>query len=968
MAQQLFISYARKDHDFVDRLREDLKRAGLNYWIDHEGLSPGARDWEEAILAAIKACHSVIWVATPAAKISDYVDWELAIAASEEKRIIPVWAAGDNWLHCVPAGKHKIQYADMRGDNYRSGLKKLISALKGESSAASLSVPKEAVPTLPPGAEPRNPYKGLNAFTEKDAGDFFGRGALVDEMRRMVEERTAAGRDRLLAVLGPSGAGKSSVVMAGLLPKLGPDWHILPRIVPGQRPIENLADSLYRALGGSLAGIEHDLRSGARYLARLVRPLGARVLLYVDQFEEIFTLTAGADEADREAERKRFIDLLTHACTDSEGNLFVVLTMRADFYDRPMHYEPLGMLITRNQASVLPMSISELYEAVQKPALLPDVALQFDDGLVSEIVFELRARNAALEGALPLLEFTLARLFALRAGQRLTRSAYEAIGGVEGAISSQADALYTDIQTQYGADSEPALGRVFLPLTNLDIESGKATRKRAARDELPDDSVGRALLERFVAGRLLQTGSDEAGDVYIEVAHEALFRSWGRLKAWIAEVQEDLILLRQVRYAAHEWQTKRRPDYLLWPGERLKLVFAMQARLNPELNAVERAFIEPEQARLLRELENIATSHQRRRWIGERLAIIGDTRPGIGVIPLTLNPAPEGEGILLPSPSATGAVGSGAGDRRKSRWEGEGVSPSAGGTVGSGAGGESILLPSPSATGTVGSGAGDRRKSRWEGEGVLLPQIDWLPVLGGGEIEIAGQTFTVQPFYVARYLITHRQFQAFLDAPDGFADKRERWWQGFPEQYVRQAMERAREQYDNYPRDSVSWYQAVAFSRWLDAKYREYGLFGQFPAGERWQIRLPTEWEWQWLAQNGAEARQYPWGDWDEHPRANTTEAGIGDRSTVVGLYPHGAAAGGALDMAGNLWEWCLNDYDDPAVVAGYRNEKSKVLRGGSFYVDQDGAAASYRDFNPPLDWLNLSGLRVVVAAPISAL
>ena len=119
---------------------------------------------------------------------------------------------------------------------------------------------------------------------------------------------------------------------------------------------------------------------------------------------------------------------------------------------------------------------------------------------------------------------------------------------------------------------------------------------------------------------------------------------------------------------------------------------------------------------------------------------------------------------------------------------------------------------------------------------------------------------------------------------------------------------RATQQYDNYPRDSVSWYQAVAFSRWLDAKYREHGVVSGSSRTGNWQIRLPTEWEWQWMAQNGTEAREYPWGKWDEHPRANTTEAGIGDRSTAVGMYPHGAAECGALDVAGNLFEWCLND------------------------------------------------------------
>jgi formylglycine-generating enzyme required for sulfatase activity/type II secretory pathway predicted ATPase ExeA len=887
----LFISYSRKDIEFVKNLRKDLADHRFGVWIDHEALIPGTRNWEEAILSAIKACDVVLWIATPASKASDYVDWELAIAAAEKKTVYPVWADGDDWLRCVPAGKHKIQYADLRGSRYTTGLGDLLKALAGDHpAAAALSVPKEAVPTLPVGKDPRNPYKGLNAFTERDAGDFFGRSALIEALQRRVEACLSSG-ERFLAVLGPSGAGKSSVVMAGLLPRLGAEWRILPRVVPDEHPLENLADALHSALGGSLAALEQDLNSGAKYLSRLARSMGKQVLLYIDQFEEVFTRTKDEDE------RQRFIDLLTYAASDPDGSLFIVLSMRADFYDRPMHYGALGALIARNQVTVLPMSISELYEAIQKPALLPDVGLTFDDGLVSEIVFELRARNAALEGALPFLEFTLTRLYAAREGTRLTRRAYEAMGGVEGAIGSHADAIFAGIAAAHGAAADAALGRVFLPLTNIDLENGKATRRRAAQADLPDDPAAVSLWQAFVTGRLLQTG-DSAGVAYIEVAHEALFRSWERLKNWIAEAQEDLILLRQVRAAAHDWQTKRErePDkdfgYLRWPAERLTLVYTMLERLKPELNEVEQDFIEPEQKRLLRELDTLPrdeTSHERRRDIGDRLAVIGDTRPGIG--------AKDG-----------------------------------------------------------------------------VPEIEWLPVALGGEIAIEKQKFTVQPFYIAQYLITYAQFKAFVDAEDGFDDLR--WWDGMPDEYKRQKLASQRTKVRNAPRDSVSWYQAVAFARWLDAKYREHDLWATVgaqyiaplptPVDASWQIRLPTEWEWQWMAQGGTLATEYPFGEW-QAGYANTSEAGL-SRTTAVGMYPHGRAGCGALDVAGNLFEWCLNYHSNPEIVDDYGNGASKVLRGGSFNNLQNFAASSSRNSLSPDYDLNRYGLRLVVAAPIGAL
>ncbi|MBN8592369.1 MAG: SUMF1/EgtB/PvdO family nonheme iron enzyme [Anaerolineae bacterium] len=882
----LFISYSRRDFAFVNRLRGDLKARGIPYWIDQEGLSPGTPNWERAIRAAIHDSSAVLWIVSPAAYESEYVSSELAVAEMYKRKIYPVWVDGDNWIACVPLGKHNIQNVDMRESRYPAGLEQLLAAL-GKTDSEYI-VPPEETPEAP--TSPRNPYKGLMAFTEDDVQDFFGRGTLVASLVKRLQDQLAEGKARFLAVLGPSGAGKSSVVMAGLLPALNnknaipgsAGWRYLPTITPGVHPMEKLAGALATLTSSAdpTAVLTKLYTLGIEYLNIIFDMLPAgRVVLYIDQFEELFTL------AKDDGERQQFISLLSGAATEPNGKLIVVLSMRADFLDYPLNYPQLGSLFNAYNELVQPMSIPELRNAIQKPA--QQSGLTFDDGLVADIVFALRGQDKALAGALPLLQFTLERLYEERDGTYLTRSAYERMGGVSGAIGTHSEAVYQGLPEA----AQDTLGQVFLPLVNIDEETGEPTRRRAPLADVIADPNARTLVDAFVDNGLLQRGRDSERR-YLEVTHEALLRSWDTLVKWIAEVRGDLHTLRELRKAAALWEANDRSRDFLWLGDRGQDAQAMIARLNPDLNETERAFARPEAEHLLDEITEIDTLHPRRSEISTRLHQLKYTLPGAGL-----------------------------------------------------------------------------REDR-------LPDMVWLLVEGSGrKHKFEFGEFEVKPFFIAQHLTTYVQFQAFLDHPDGFENSE--WWRNMPEKNQKQRVSDPRQPYTNYPRDSVSWYQAVAFTRWLDAQYRETDLMEQFLAelpislrdkglGDegQWQIRLPTEWEWQWAAQNGAEARQYPWvgGEWDGR-RCNTSEVGL-SRTTAVGMYPHGAAECGALDVAGNLFEWCANNHDKPEIIDA-ANASSKVLRGGSFYHAQNVAAAPARHSYYPFSEYDSYGFRLVLGAPM---
>lgn len=246
-----------------------------------------------------------------------------------------------------------------------------------------------------------------------------------------------------------------------------------------------------------------------------------------------------------------------------------------------------------------------------------------------------------------------------------------------------------------------------------------------------------------------------------------------------------------------------------------------------------------------------------------------------------------------------------------------------------------------------------------------LPDIVWVPVPRGAvRLEYVDHDFKVQPFEIARYPVTHAQFQAFIDAPDGWHN--DDWW---IELTRPDAPGEACWPLPNHPRENVDWNEAMAFCRWLDTRWRSGA-----EAETKSLIRLPTEWEWQQAATGGDPENIYPWGpEWDTK-RANSYEGQI-RRTTAVGMYPLGTAAlkvarimESIEDLSGNVWEWCLNQKDDPAKPSALKVDRSgaaRALRGGAWDYDSGTLRAAFRDGYNPAGRDSNVGFRVCRVSPI---
>jgi len=410
----------------------------------------------------------------------------------------------------------------------------------------------------------RCPYKGLDVFEEEDAELFFGREKLVDDLVSRVKD------SRAVFVTGPSGSGKSSLVRAGLIPALkqgaikGSDRWLYATMKPGRDPIGELG-RVISSLASS-TNPEDEIRNkamkDATIFARwceivLKEGRDKRLVLFIDQFEEVFT------QISKEEERLAFLNLLTYAATVENGRMIILFSMRSDFVSNCATYPQLNALLNQQFVQIGAMQPEELVSAIAQPALR--VGLRIDPDLIAQIINEMKGEP----GALPLMQFALKDLFDSQQEKSgvpdLTLTDYLQRGGIHKSLERHAN----DAFSKLSKDEQELARSIFSGL--IEIGRGAEDTKRTALfDELvPTNTKAedvKVIVQKLADARLVTT---EEGSNKYTITHEKLMDAWPWLKKLINENRDAITLQNEIASAAKEWEGNRRDASYLYSGTRL---------------------------------------------------------------------------------------------------------------------------------------------------------------------------------------------------------------------------------------------------------------------------------------------------------------------------------------------------------------------------------------------------------------
>jgi WD40 repeat protein len=662
----IFISHSSKDAGAASQLRERLALAGHategSVFLDfdeRDGIKAG-QNWEQTLYRKIRACRAVIVLCSQASMNSRWCFMEITHARALGKHLFPVKVEACD-VDAILAEHQIVDLTKDRDGGYARLFHGIVEA--GLDPAGVM---------LWDGKRP--PYPGLLAFQEADAPVFFGREETIAEGLDLLNRVQRLGDTRLVMVLGASGSGKSSLVRAGLLPRLRRDverWLVVDPFRPQNEPLREFAEVLSQAFqragtpvspeslrsrmdppaanagvaaaeagsgpeqqerthddltirlreleasltpapefesvrahlrlarlglerpngaGSGRAGAEsgNPLIAVAEELLRANRRENARLLVVIDQFEELL---------DRPAEHPShtLLALLRSLIESPSCPILVLATMRSDFLGE-FQNDPALLGVRYAGLSLGPMA--SLTPVITEPAKVAGIELE------GELV-EVLTADAKSGDALPLLAFTLRELYD-RAGAQaklVTLRDYEDLGRLEGAVAQSAGQLVaslTEAQTLLLRDALLSLARV----TDTGSHARRVVRWQEIRPEI------QPVLQRFVDARLL-VSSDAEGGPTVEVAHEALFRSWNTLREWLIESEEALRLRTDLEDVAPEWERSGRVPEYLWRGGRLARALELQGAGSLRLNPLALEFLQAAEAAELAERQAEALRRQR---------------------------------------------------------------------------------------------------------------------------------------------------------------------------------------------------------------------------------------------------------------------------------------------------------------------------------------------------------------------
>lgn len=577
----IFLSHNSQDKTLVEALARRLLGAGVRPWLDKWELVPG-EDWLHAIESALLDCR-VVAVCIGPSGFGPVQDPEVQVALNTafhnpEIRVPPVFLPGAPEDVELPAFLRQKTVVDYRDESEES-FAQLLRSIGKEHPVPPHHLPSQVCP-----------YRGLEPFLPEHNRYFFGREGEIEELLEVLR------RDRqLVVVLGASGSGKSSLVLGGLVPAIrggqfqgSYKWQVA-MMRPHAEPNRSLAKALLEAQSGEgnyngwgVRKLRNLLEAdGTGLLDHCTATLrdGERLLLVVDQFEELFTAAPTGPS------RTTFIETLVCAVESADSPVHLVLTLRADFLGHALREARLAPLINRwSLVITLPlMSPEKLSTAILGPAQL--VGLHIEEPIVDALLKGVRDRP----NSLPLLQFALMELWKRRDGGHVRYAAYRSIGGLEGALTRQAEETFGRLEPE---ERERARG-IFMRL----VRPGKETddiRRRASWQEM--ESIGASqesgALASFIDARLLT--ADEQG---VEICHDALIHQWDRLRDWIDELRDELRQLQELRTAVALWQSGGRKDEELLKGSRLQRAIELHSEDRLPLSAEEADFLSASRVR-----------------------------------------------------------------------------------------------------------------------------------------------------------------------------------------------------------------------------------------------------------------------------------------------------------------------------------------------------------------------------------